>query len=251
MAKIKLHELLAVEGGLKTQATKVRSDLSNAFEKKRHLYEEKRTVFQSNAEGAAPVTENQSDIQTTVTKEFDLIQPFIKKAIDAGLQVAEANTRAKADIELEDGTVIAKEVPATALLELEKRVDEISTLLASAPTLDPAKGFTPDPDRGDGFFKARPVRKQRTRKDKVPVTLYPHTVEHPAQVQLIDKDIIVGDITENEWSGLITPARKSELINRVEILARAVRKARSRANEAEVNGSLKIGEALLGFIFKK
>ena len=85
-------------------------------------------------------------IQTTVQKELGWIKGHMAKALDASFQVAEANTKARADVVLEDdaGTVLLKDVPATALLELEKRAVEIQQLVASIPTLDPAKGFTPD-----------------------------------------------------------------------------------------------------------
>lgn len=246
----KLHELLAVETNLENQANKTRSELANTFEKKRHLFEEKRIVFTPFGEGQS-VVETQSDIQSTVEKELNWVQGFIVKSLDASYQVAEANTQARADVVLEDdtNTVLLKGVPATALLELEKRLAELTNLVNAIPTLDPAKGFVPDAQRGDGYFKARSVTKTRTKKDKVVLIKYEATDKHPAQTELIDKDVPVGTLEEQEWSGLLTPARKSELLNRVEMVARAVRRARSRANEAEVDNSKKIGKQLLGYIF--
>jgi hypothetical protein len=249
---MKLHELLAVETGLENQANKTRNDLINTFDKKRHLFEEKRTVFTPLGEGAQSVTESQSDIQSTVAKELNWVQGFMAKAIDASYQVAQANTLAKADVVLEDdnGTVLLEGVPATSLLELEKRLAEVQALVNAIPTLDPAKGFSPDPQRGEGYFLARPIKKHRTRKEKKVLVKYEATKEHPAQTELIDQDTVIGSIEEQEWSGLMTPAQKSELINRVEIVSRAVRKARSRANEQEVT-NVKIGSKLLGYIFNK
>lgn len=249
MNKPKLHELLAVETSLENQSNKVRAELAATFEKKRHLFEEKRVTFTPLKEGLAPSTESQSDIQSNIRKEFDWIQPFIVKALDASYQVAEANTVARADIVLEDETVIATGVPATALLELEKRVAEIQALVTATPTLDPAKGFQLDDQRAGGIYKAREVNKPRTAKVKDVVVLYPATEQHPAQVQLLDKDVQTGTIQEQEWSGLITPATKAELIARVETLARAVRSARSRANTVEVDTTKKIGSKLLAYVF--
>lgn len=247
----KLHELLAVNKSLETQATKVRTELAATFEKKRHLFEEKLTTFTSSKEGLPSGTENQSTLQTTVTKEFGLLQPFLAKAIDAAYQVAEANTEARADIVLEDGSTLITGVPATALLELEKRVEEVRQLLVATPTLDPAKGFTSDEAKGVGVFKARDVVKTRTQKTNEVITLAPATVEHPAQVQLVPIDKPVGTISEQEWSGLITPAAKSDYISRAETLGRAVRAARSRANTVEVDTNKRIGAKLLSFVFSK
>jgi hypothetical protein len=249
----KLHELLAAEGNLETQAIQTRTDLANTFEKKRHLFEEKRTLFTPSEEGKAPVLEAQSDIQSTVKKELEWITPHLVKALDASYQVAETNTNARADVVLDDdaATVIAKGVPATALLELEKRLNEwVLQLVKGVPTLDPAKGFQPDTQRDVGIFKAREVNKTRTRKDAKPIVLYAATKEHPAQTQLINVDVPIGNISEQEWSGLITPAEKSEMLNRAEQLIRAVRKARSRANDAEVDPTKRIGKRLIGYVFQ-
>lgn len=246
---MKLHELLAVESNLEAQATKCRLDLSSTFEKKRHLFEEKLITFTPAGEGQAPIKETQSDIQSNVFKELGWLSGHLAKALDAGAQVADTNTRARADVVLEDEkqTVLLANVPATALLELEKRIAEIAALIHGVPTLDPAKGFTRD--EGRNLFQARPVVKNRTRKSKKLYVKYEATKEHPAQTELLDEDIVVGTIEEKEWSGLITPAQKAELINRVEMVARAVRRARSRANEAEVDTKLRIGSTILTYIF--
>ncbi len=247
---MKLHELLAVEGNHETQANKCRGELAETFQKKRHHFEEKKVTFISNAEGAQATVESQSDIQTSVKKELDWISSFITKSLDASFQVAAANTHAKADIILEDDTVLATDVPATSLLELEKRVTEVMQLIAVIPTLDPAKGFSPDSQRGDGIYQARQVNKKRTAKTSKVITLAEPTKEHPAQVQLVQVDVDVGTIQEQEWSSLISPAQKADLLSRCEILGRAVRRARSRANEATVDTTKKIGAKLLDYVFK-
>lgn len=248
--KPKLHELLAVETNLENQANKVRTDLTNSFEKKRHLFEEKITTFIPLAEGQKTTVEAQSNIQSSITAELKWVGNHLSKALDASYQVAESNTQARASIILEDGTLIASDVPATALLELEKRIAEIASLVGAIPTLDPAKGFVPDSARGEGIFRAREITKTRTQKMKKVFVKYEATKEHPAQTELLDQDVPVGTLQEQEWSSLITPAQKSEIVNRVEILARAVRSARSRANDVEVDTSKKIGAKLLSYVFE-
>lgn len=245
----KLHELLAIESNLEGQMNKTRGELVSTFEKKRHLFEEKRTTFRPLAEGEAEVTEAQSDIQSTVPQELDWVSTFFIKALDASYQVAEANTQARGDVVLEDDaeTILLKQVPATTLLELEKRMAELQHLLTAIPTLDPAKGFAPDTARKN-VFQARPVTKTRTKKVNKPVVLYEATDKHPAQVQLASEDVAIGTIFEQEWSGLITPAQKADLLARVEMLIRAIRRGRARANETEVDKSKKIGAILLKYV---
>src|SRR3990167_3611904 len=173
----KLHELLAAEGTAKTQADKCRSDLLNTFDKKRHLFGEKVVTFQPNADGAAAVTEEQSDLQSTVRMELKWIADMWAKALDAAYQIAESNMGARADVVLDNGTILFREVPATALLELEKRAGEAHALVSAIPTLDPAKGFRPDADRGGGISKAREVTKTRTKKTIRPIVKYEATKE--------------------------------------------------------------------------
>ena len=247
----KLHQLLATDSSLKGQAQKCRTEMQVTLEKKRHLFEEKRVTFQSSAEGSAAVTEDQRDIQTTVRKEVSWLNAILAKAIDAAYAIDLANTMAKADVVLESGAILLKDVPATALLQLEKRVKEVQEFLRTIPTLDPAKGFTLDPNKEPGIYVGREVRKNRTSKEIVPLVLYAATDKHPAQVEKINKDIVTGTILEQEWSSLITPALKAELLERSEEMYRAIATARSKANDQEIDTkSNKIGEQLLDYIFQ-
>src|SRR3990167_5465549 len=100
----KLHELLAAEGTAKSQADKCRSDLLNTFEKKRHLFGEKVVTFTPNTEGAA-MTEEQSEMQSTIPAELKWIAGIWSKAMDAAFQIAESNMGARADVLLDDGTI--------------------------------------------------------------------------------------------------------------------------------------------------
>ena len=248
MAK-KLFEVLVVEGQLKTQAKATGTDLRAAFEKKRHLYEEKRKTFFSLIEGTPPIVEEQSDIQTNVTDELRWIAGIWTKAMDTSFAVAEGNTQARDDVVLDDGTVVLRNVPATALLELQKRVGEIQDLISAVPTLDPAKGFQPDPDRGANIFKAREVRRPRTKKIMKHVVVVQATDHFPAQVAQETEDIVVGQTHEQEWSGLITPARKAELLGRVETLRRAIKAALHRANAVAMPEPMPVcGKAVFDYI---
>lgn len=242
----KLHELLAVEGNLETQANKCRAELQNTFEKKRQLFEERRVTFYPFGENEKSVIETQLDLQTNVEKELKWVSEHIAKAIDAGYQLAKANTLAKADIILENGVILLKDVPATSLLELEKRITEIQQLAHHIPTLDPAKGFSKDENRG--VYVAREINKVRTKKTSKVLIKYEATKEHPAQTEVVSEDVPIGKITEQEWSGMITPLEKANILARIDSLIRSVRAARSRANEQEVDRKASIGGILLEFI---
>ncbi len=247
----KLHELLAVQENLTGQATKKRTELMATFEKKRHLFEETRKTFTPFGEQSIATVEEQKDLQSTIAKEIEWISQALAKAADVGYQVDLANAEAKADVVTEDDMVLLKDVPGTALLRLAHRITEWKDMIAVIPTLDPAKGFRPDPDRGNDVYKARDVNKQRTLKTKKLYIKYEATPQHPAQTELLDENVPVGTILEQEWSGLITPSKKAALLDRVEILSRAVAKALAKANEHAIDPKdKKIGADLLAFVFE-
>ena len=247
--KPKLHELLAVKKDLSQQATKTRNDLQGTFEKKHHHFTGKVKTYTPDNSELPTKTEETLEIQTTVLRELQWLKPYLAQSIDGHFNVANGNLTAKADIVLEDDTVLAKDVPTSTLLELEDYLEGMKSFLASIPTLDPAKGFTPDTDKGTGIYQARPVERVRTLAQKKVYVLYNATVQHPAQTQLVDEQVPVGTIREQEWSSMLTPVQKGDIIDRNEKLLRAVKAARMRANVIEVDTSVKIGDTLIGYVF--
>lgn len=246
----KLHELLAVKDNLRSQAETTRADLKNTFEKKRTHFMKKTVTVKSLKEGVEDKTEVQMNLQTSVAKELEWISEKLRKAIDTAHQVEVANTQARADVVLEDGFILLSNIPVTSLLELEKRLHEIQDLVVAIPTLDPAQGFEPDITEGDGIFKARDVEKPRTEKVFDYVVMVPAVDKHPAQVKELMLDKVVATTITQEWSSLITVAAKGHMLDRVEDVIRAVKKARSRANDTEINvREDKIGNAILRFVF--
>lgn len=246
----KLHELIAVESSLRAQAEVTRNDLRNTFEKKRTHFVGIVQTFHSLAEGVEPKEESKLGIQTTVAKELGWITEKVAKAIDTAYQIDIANTIAKADIVMENGQVLLSGVPVTALLQLEKRVKEIHELVVAIPTLDPTKGFELDPSQGEDIYRAREVDKPRTEKKFDYIVMVDPTDKHPAQVKELMLDKVVGRLVQQEWSSLITVAQKGDMLDRVESLMRAIKAARSRGNEQEIDVRAgKIGRTLLGYVF--
>jgi len=250
----KLHELLAIETNLANQTQKCRMELINTtFAKKTHHFGSKRVTFTPLTEGAPQETVEQSDIQTTVAKELNWIGAMLMKSWDAAYQIDVLNTVAKADVLMteDENQVLLKDVPTTALLQLGHHLQEVHDLLVALPTLDPAKGFEQDPQREKGIYKAREITKPRGKKNQRPMVLYEATKEHPAQVQMVTEDITVGHLLEQEWSSMITPVQKSEMLDRCDKLIRAVKRARSRANEMQLDlSATKIGKALIDYLFQ-
>jgi len=245
----KLHELLAVEKNLENQAAKTRTELEATFEKKRSHFSEIRKTYSAYTEGAPVKIEEVSEIQTTVKDELLWWSAFQIKSIDLSHQVDVANTQARADVVDDDGNTILKDVPATSLLQLEKRLKEVQVLLTAIPTLDPTKGFKQDDNRSVGIYQARDVESERKTLVKKPLVLYPATDKHPAQCQILEETIATGLLRTQEWSSMLTPVMKASLLERVENLSRFVKKARARANEQDIDvSSSKIGKKLMDYI---
>ena len=99
-----------------------------------------------------------------------------------------------------------------------------------------------------GFSKTGAIQTHKTRKVPQVVTLSPATEQHPAQVQAIQVDRIVGHWSTIKFSGAITRTKKRELAARVQKLLRAVKQARERANMTPVVRQ-EAGAALLAYIF--
>ena len=79
--------------------------------------------------------------------------------------------------------------------------------------------------------------------------MVPPTDKHPAQVKELVLDKPIGTLVTQEWSSLITVSQKGDMLDRVEELLRAVKKARARANELELDvRQNKIGTDVLKFI---
>jgi hypothetical protein len=244
----KLHEYLGSQRQVFTQAEKVRNDLLTTFDKRKHLFGQKIKTYTPDDEAAKPITEEESVLQSTIPGELKWAKGILAKALDSEATIDSGNTIAKADVLLDNGKLLLSSVPATQLLQLDKRLGELHAFITAIPTLDPAKGFLLAKDRNHGVYVAREVTKRRTSKEEIPLVLVPATDKHPAQVKSIIKDMEIGTIVEQEWSGLITPVLKATMLECVEELRRAVKQARARANDVQVE-EVKIGDVVLDYVF--
>lgn len=244
----KLHEVLAVESGLQTAAKKIIDETIKTFGKKdEHFVETVKAVSHFAEEDQKLDTSETKALVTTVPDKLKYVVAPISRAYDSYLQKEATNQVASADLEI-DGKVIAAAVPATVLLGLETKLSELRTIYEAIPTLAPGPTWLPDASRGAGVYRSEhPALTFRTRKTVKPIILAPATKEHPAQVNAISEDVPVAKITTTEWSGMLSSAQKSELLARVDKLIRAAKRARQRANSADVV-KRQIGAALFSFI---
>lgn len=246
----KLHEILAVENGLQTAAKKINEETIKTFGKKdEHFIATIRTVEHfAEEDHKLNVVEAKAMVTTVFDKLLYNAIPNVR-ALDAYLQKEATNQKAAADIVIDD-KVLAENVPSTVLLGLETKLTELRAVYEAIPTLAPGPAWEIDTSAraaGGVYKSAAPDVAFRTKKTIRPIIMAPATEHHPAQVQAVTEDVPMAKITTRHSSGMISPAQKSDLLERLDKLLRAVKRARQRANGTEVE-TRRIGASLFEFI---
>ena len=249
-----LHELLAVEQEVKANAERVRASLIDTFRSKQSHFTGMRRTFrpfsvdEASGEAGGERLEAQTQLAKTVAEELDAALREVGRSIDLGLRLDEANTRARADIVI-DGEVLVADVPATFLLQLERRLRELRAVFKEVPCYDPVRVWSVDPTADSKHvLRAEPVvtiRKQRTRKYNVMVEATP---EHPAQVDIVEVDQPIGEIRSHDWTGMLSPGKKGALLDQLDRLLAAVKQARSRANTVGIDSERKMASTINAFL---
>lgn len=249
----KLHEILAVEGSKEGYFKDALSEMTNLFKNKLNHFNGFNKILTLHGEATPEKeakekseTENQA-LTTTVTAELNYLAEVITNYIDVLYQKDDANQRAVADIEI-DGVVIATNVPATTLLTLENKLKQIRPIYDQIPTLQPGTSWKLDPTLGENvYIDANQQVRTKTKKGFDFKVLSPATDKHPAQIEKWETVEDIGFTTLTRWTGMISVAEKVELLKRFDKLTHAVKQARQRANEVEVN-SVHIGRALFDYL---
>ena len=246
MGKNQLHQLLAVEQDRRGRATEIIAETVNLYQRKDEHLDGIVKVYSPLEEGGDTLPNEVKEIVTTVADKMQYAAPFIVKAIDAQLSKEETNATgtARADLEV-DGTSFGS-LSATALLALEQHLQRLLGLYRVIPTLDPVRQWNKDTGLENVYVSEMDV-KFRTNKIETHEIAAQATKEFPAQVVKVVKDVQVGKWETLYKSGKITPLQKSTLLSRIDQLLDAVKRARAKANQAEVV-QMKVGESLLGFI---
>lgn len=184
-------------------------------------------------------------VKADALRLLELVQQSLIFEIDHDNRREEANTRARADIVVGD-VVLAKDVPATMLLPLEKSLRALKAELDKLPTLDPSVEWTWD--AASETYRGAPELVNRTKKEPRVIEKVKQDEHHPGQADVIYEDRAVGTYTKTPLSKAVSPARKRQLGLRAVALADAVKAAIERANHIEAPPA-PLGAALLNFVF--
>lgn len=141
----------------------------------------------------------------------------------------------KASADLFIGDKIIKKMPLTELIALEKRLIEIRKVVEQAPILDASYEWTKSIARNDVWIISQPKITTKTERIQYPFVLYEATENHPAQIDVIGKDEIVGSYTTVSFSGTITGIQKKDLIKKIDDLIIEVKKSKIKATETSIS----------------
>lgn len=248
----KIHELIPVEADKSAVASALVDEAINTFSKKpEHFVGQSRRVEMFADDRQAENTSDRKELVETVDSKLAHVwENGLADAINVTLSKENSNTseQARADVVVQ-GKVILKNVPAIALLALEKKLGVLKGLYAAIPTLDTNFAWVPDETAVlPGTLRtAHSQEAYKTEKVLEHKVLYEATKEHPAQIEKYAIDRNVGKIITDKMSGMITPAAKARLLGRISALSTAVKEARQRANMADVL-PLNVAEDIRSFI---
>lgn len=240
----KLNQIVAVEQGVKSKATRELTDLHQKVQKGALLSGISRQ-YQPKDEDGDRLPPEQTAVQVNAEKVLEDVATTLTRLFDVTATKDYGNAQARADIVV-DGVTLVQNVPVPYLLFLEKQLNDVSTFVRKLPTLDPAEEW--QADETTDAFRTRATQTTRTKKVPRNHVKAEATERHPAQVELYYEDVIVGYWSTVKFSGALPASRVRELSERVETLKSAVKFAREEANSTEVEDK-RVGERVFEWLF--
>jgi hypothetical protein len=242
----KLNQVISIATGKKTDTKKAVTAIYHGLQKTELFNGMTRTYSPIDEEGETLPSEKKI-VQKNAVDEFAKALKLFSDLFDVIATQENANCSAKADIMVE-GVALAKEVPVTYLLFLEKQLDDILTIINAMPTLSPDVNWIQSST--DRQYLSEPVVSIRTKKVPKSFLKAPATDKHPAQVEVFTEDVPVGRWTKVDQSTAIPSQERENLVNRVAKLREAVKMAREEANSMNTV-DVRVGQAITQYILGK
>lgn len=246
--KLKLHEVVAIRKGVKARTYSELSEIHKENQKSA-LFNGLNKEFKSKDADGETFPDESQRVQRIAEDVLKKVRKLRTEALDIEASQEFGNLQAKADVVI-DGKVVLSDVPATLLIHLEKELTDLRTFVAELPTLDDAKSWSKDPN--SALYRSDTAVTHKTKKVSRAIVKYDAVIKDgqalPAQTEMITEDVVIGHWHTTYLSGALPVPRKEELLERVETLRDAVKRARARANDTEVVRR-EIGAAVFGYLF--
>lgn len=232
----KLHELLAAEKTPTGAWNQLYEDTLKKFKNPAHFFQghsKSLKMIVDSPENAATEDQNRDEkpVTTTVHETLEYALDIFARAEDLQYQKNKTNTDAFGTV-MWRGAPLLSGLPVDELLGLEARLLRLRQLFAEMPTLDATKHWNQSSLR-DVWELSFPEETTKTEKVIIPVVMSPATDKHPAQVQAVGKDNVVGKFSLVKRSGEATAQQKADMLKTIDELMIEVKQARMRANETE------------------
>lgn len=232
-----LHELLAAEKVPTAAWNQIQEETKKKFGNPHffngHSKSLKMIVEDETNKAIEDAAREEKEVVTTVYDTLEYALELFAKAEDIQFQKNATNQQALGQVSV--GTLMLAPMPVDELLGLENRLQKIRELFVLMPTVDAAVAWRPDNQAGKHIYVAEhPEVTTKTEKVPTPIVLAEATDKHPAQVNLVTKDVVVGKNTIVRRTGAATALQKAEAIKRVDSLMAEVKRARMRANETPI-----------------
>lgn len=235
----KLHELLAAEKTPTAAWNAMVEDTLKKFKAPTHYFDgHSKSLKMIEDSPANSATEAQAreekPVTTTVYDTLEYALDLWGRMEDLQYQKNETNRKAVGTVMWKSAPLLV-DMPVDELLGLEARLAKIRQVIAEVPTLDATRHWRSDEAVGRHVWVTQHAEETtKTEKTLVPVVLHEATKEHPAQVDKVTKDVVVGKFTLIKRSGSATALQKADALKRVDELLMEVKAARMRANETFV-----------------
>jgi hypothetical protein len=241
----RLSQIIAIESDQKTRAEQAAAFAYHQLQKPEPLTGISKKYEPRDADGEKlPSASNR--VQYTVEVALRDATSKTARYLDLLGTKERTDQKAVADIVVDD-KVFIKDVPVLFLLGLERQLKEELVQARKLPTLSPEYEWAAY-DSSGVYVIDPPIMTTRSKKVRKYNTVAPATDKHPAQMDPVDEDIIVGDWETKHFSGATTVTRKQEIIERLVKLIAAVQQAREEANTTEVV-DFKVGDKILGYVY--
>lgn len=247
---LKLNQVISIENQVRTRTKAELTEIHKANQKpgsfNGHARKfEPRDDDPNSATGERLPDENQN-IQAYVQDILNKSAEKWARAFDIVAMRDWGNQKARCSVEV-DGKVLIEDAPVTYLLYLEKQLQDVHTFAMSLPVLDQSEKWA-EHDNQQKVFVTDRSGQARNKPITRAMVLYPHSEQHPAQVKEVQENVFAGTWWTTKYSAAIPAQRKAEILARVVKLQEAVKFARERANEVDVEDK-RIGHAVFSHLF--
>lgn len=241
---LRLNHVVATVAGKKTAAEKALTEVYHIAQKN-ELFAGLVREYTPKFDGGDAKPSEKKMPQYRVSDLYRKVEGALVAMFDEVGTVDYTNCGARADVVV-DGKTLMVQAPVTYLLFMEKQVTNLKNFVEKLPVRDANEEWGYQQEAA--LFATPPATSLVSAKVQEPIVLHPATVEHPAQTQLITKDVTVGTWSSRKFSGAITRQDQEKMLDRLNKLSDAVKVAREEANNVEAKPQ-QIGGLVLDFVF--